>query len=278
MPIFFSGAPKDTPGVPAGTWNADKPRRGVRRRAREQQPEVGVRPVADPGLRAVDDVVIAVEHGLRRDRRHVGSGLRLGQGIGAELFAAEHARQPGRALVVGAEACQRGRRQRVHGDVDADAHPGGRDLLEHLQVDLVRLSAAALLLRERQREQPGLAEQREHVARELRVGLGLGGPRRELLGRDLADQRRSGRELRQSGGGVRRPWRREVSIARIRSDVGERPGYDDGVVRPQPAAQRATTCGSTGHNLRLNGTAEAGDLVEGDAGGDAGVQRLRRRR
>ena len=49
--------------------------------------------------------------------------------------------------------------QRVHRDADADAGPHARELLEHLQVDLVRLAASAVLLGvgqpEEAREHPG---------------------------------------------------------------------------------------------------------------------------
>ena len=57
------------------------------------------------------------------------------------------------------------------------------DLLEHLQVDLVGLAAAAVLLGVGEPEHAGLAEHREHVAREGLGGLGLGDPGVQLLGR-----------------------------------------------------------------------------------------------
>ena len=72
---------------------------------------------------------------------------------------------------------------------DADAHPGAGDLLQRLQVDLVRLLAAAELLGVRQRQQPGLAEQPEDVARERARRLVGGRPRCQPLGGDLAGQR-----------------------------------------------------------------------------------------
>ena len=62
------------------------------------------------------------------------------------------------------------RRQAVHADRDRDGGPPRRDLLEHLQVDLVGLPAAAPLLGLRQAQQPGGAQLGEHA---LRIGLGL---------------------------------------------------------------------------------------------------------
>ncbi len=54
--------------------------RGRRRRtSRHHLVEVGVAAVGDPGLRAGEDVLVAVAHGLRRHRGRVGPGLRLGQ-------------------------------------------------------------------------------------------------------------------------------------------------------------------------------------------------------
>ena len=178
MPIFFSGAPKV------------HPRRARRAHGTPTSPASGPAPVrANSSQKSacgpwlihafvpVDDVVDRRRaRRLRRDRRDVRSGLRLGQRVGAELFAAEHARQPGARCSSVPKRASADDGQRVHRDVDADAHPDDRDLLEHLEVDLVRLSATAVLLVERQRQQPGLAEQREHVARELGVGLGLDRP------------------------------------------------------------------------------------------------------
>ena len=60
------------------------------------------------------------------------------------------------------------RGQAVHADRDGDRGPARGDFLEHLQVDLVRLAAAAPLLGLRQAQQPGGAELREHA-----FGVGL---------------------------------------------------------------------------------------------------------
>ena len=49
----------------------------------------------------------------------------------------------------------------MHRDPDPDTHPGGGDLLQRLQVDLVRLRRPAVLLRIGQAEQADLAEQGE---------------------------------------------------------------------------------------------------------------------
>ena len=65
--------------------------------------------------------------------------------------------------------------EHVHGDADADAHPGRRDLLESLQVHLVRLAGPAQLLGIRHPQHARLAEQGERVPRELPGSLRGGG-------------------------------------------------------------------------------------------------------
>jgi hypothetical protein len=61
------------------------------------------------------------------------------------------------------------RRQAVHADGDGDGRPAGRDLFEHLEIDLVGLPAAAPLLGLRQAQQARRTQLREHP-----VGVGLG--------------------------------------------------------------------------------------------------------
>ena len=81
----------------------------------------------------------------------------------------EHAGQPSALLLVGTERQQRMRRQAVHADGHGDRGPAGGDLLEHLQVHLERLTAAAPLLWLRQAQQPRRAQLGEHA-----VGIRLG--------------------------------------------------------------------------------------------------------
>jgi hypothetical protein len=76
----------------------------------------------------------------------------------------------------------------VHGDAHGHTHPGRGDLLDDLEVDLIGLSAAAVLLGIRQGEQPRAAQQGEGVARELGGLLGGTHNGRELVGTDLPGQ------------------------------------------------------------------------------------------
>ena len=156
--------------------------------AAEQAVEVGLAAVGDPGLGAVDDVVVAVAHRAGDQRGGVRAGLRLGQAVAAEQLAADQVGQPARALLVGAELGQREAGQGVHADALGHRGPDGRELLDDLQVDLVGLAAAAVLLGVGQAEQAGLAQGAEHLAREPAVGLVRRGLRRELLAGQLAGQ------------------------------------------------------------------------------------------
>ncbi len=150
--------------------------------------EVGVPAMRRPGLRAVDDVGVAVAYGLGTHRRRIGAGVRLRQAVGAELIARQHPGQPFLLLLVVAGGEQAEARQRVHRRADTYRRPRRADLLQHLQVDLVRLPAPAELLGIGQRQQPGATQRTEHVARERRRRLSLGRLGSELLGDDLAGQ------------------------------------------------------------------------------------------
>ena len=77
----------------------------------------------------------------------------------------------------------------MHADAQGDARPAGRELLDDLEVDLVRLAAAADVLAEGQAEQPGLAQGPEGLAREPLLPLELRRVRRQLGVGQLAGER-----------------------------------------------------------------------------------------
>ena len=104
--------------------------------------------------------------------------MRLGQAVGPEQGTADHLRQQVAALRLGAELVDREAGEGVHADAEGDAGPAGGELLDHLQVHLVGLAAAADVLTEGQTQQAGVAEQPEDLAREALLPLvlpGLGG-------------------------------------------------------------------------------------------------------
>ncbi len=97
--------------------------------------------------------------------------------------------QPALLLLAGAVRRQREARQPVHAGGHRDRRPARAELLEDLQVHLVRLAAAALLLGVGQPEQPRLAERAEQPVGQRLGGLAGRGPRGELLVADVPDQR-----------------------------------------------------------------------------------------
>jgi hypothetical protein len=84
--------------------HAAMPRLG-RRVGLDQKREAGsADAVGDPGLGAVDQVVLALAHGARPDRLQVGAGVGLGQRQPAPELAGRKAGQEGLLLGAGAEA------------------------------------------------------------------------------------------------------------------------------------------------------------------------------
>ncbi|MCY1231630.1 hypothetical protein D9M72_440860 [compost metagenome] len=91
--------------------------------------EVAEEAVADEGLAAVDEVVVAVAHGGGAQRFHVRAAARFGDGHRQDLLAAADARQPLLLLRLGAQAVDVGRHDvRMQPDRQA-ADTGVRDLL-----------------------------------------------------------------------------------------------------------------------------------------------------
>ena len=107
--------------------------------------------------------------------------MRLGQAVGAEQLTAEQLRQPALLLLLGARVEQPEAAQRVHAGADTDRGPRRGDLLEYLEVDLVRLAAATVLLRVGQAQQAGPAKRGEHLPVERVRALGLVHQRAQLL-------------------------------------------------------------------------------------------------
>src|SRR6185312_2496937 len=144
--------------------------------AGEHRVEVRLPAVGHPGLGPVQAPAALRAGRAGAHRAGVAARVGLGQAVCPEQVAADQLRQPALALLLRAVVEQREAGQRLHRDADPDRRPAGPDLLQHLQVDLVRLAGAAVPLRERQAEQPRLAERAEHV------------PREQLGVADLADQ------------------------------------------------------------------------------------------
>ena len=100
----------------------------------QQQRHVAVQAVGDPGLRAVDDVVVAVELGDGADRLQVGAGVRLGEAEAAAHLAGRHPRQVLALLLFGAVALDRRSGDQVRVEDARRRHPDRCDLDDDLRV------------------------------------------------------------------------------------------------------------------------------------------------
>ena len=113
---------------------------------------VGHAAVGDPGFCAVDDVAVALANGLRGERRRVRAGLRLGQRVASDFFAARERHEEFLFLLVRAEAMDRIAIQRIlHGKNHAGGSADAGNFLDHDGVGDVVEPRAAFGFRERQR-------------------------------------------------------------------------------------------------------------------------------
>ncbi len=92
-------------------------------------------------------------------------------------------------LLVGAVSGEGVAGQGVDADAEADGETGRGQLLQHLEVDLVGLVAAAVVGAVGKSEEAGFGEEGEDLAREVAGFLLLGRPGSDLLGHDVADER-----------------------------------------------------------------------------------------
>ncbi len=136
---------------------------------------VGARAVGDPHLRAVEDVAVALLHGVELHRDDVRAGIRLRHGERAEMFAGHQLGEIAALLFVRAPAPHL---------VDAEvgvravgqAHRGGgaADLLHRDDVLEIAEARAAPFFFDGDAEEAQLAHPRPEVARELVRAVDLG--------------------------------------------------------------------------------------------------------
>ena len=158
---------------------------------REHDGDVGVLAGRDELLDAVQHEVRALALGARRDRRGVGSHVRLGEAEAAELVAARERHEEALLLHVGAERVDRAADDRV---LDADDRRDGTvargDLLERDRQRQVVEPGAAPALRHDDAQHAQLAERRELRARKMMLAIPARGVRRESLLRERANRSR----------------------------------------------------------------------------------------
>ena len=113
--------------------------------------------VGDPGLGAIDHVLVAGADGAGADRLQVGAAVRLGQRQAAAQLATGKARQEMPLLRLGAEALDQGRHDQVRIEGARQRDPGLRDQRDHAGIGRGRHAEAAVARRD------GRAEQAERL-------------------------------------------------------------------------------------------------------------------
>ena len=131
----------------------------------DQQGEAAaVERVGNPGLGAVDDIVVAVTRRHGADRLEVGSGIGLGQRQAAADFAGGEPGQPLGLLLRRAEALDRGGHDQMRVDDPGDRHPVRRYAHDDLGIGRRRQPQPTVFLADGRAEQAHVG----HFGDELR--------------------------------------------------------------------------------------------------------------
>jgi len=145
----------------------------------------GVGAVGDPGLAAVEHVVVAALVGAQFHRDHVGAGIRLAHGQGADVFAADQLRQVLEFLFMAAVAVDL-----VHAEVGVGA-VGQRhrcrttaDLFHSHHMGQVAQAGTAVFFGHGNAQQAHVTELAPQVGGEQVVDVDLCRARRNLLGHE----------------------------------------------------------------------------------------------
>src|SRR5439155_2624739 len=157
---------------------------GLRGRdAREDDEERGVPRARDELLSPVEAPAIAVAHGDRLQRRRVGARRRLGERERTETAAVHEARQPLRALLIGAVADDRaGDDPAVDRHANGERRPCGGEFLEHERECDRREAHSTVALGDRHAEHAERAELADDLERERPLTLAARDPPAEALG------------------------------------------------------------------------------------------------
>ena len=155
---------------------------------REHRVEVRDPCVRDEALRAVEDVLVAVAPRLRAHRCGIRAGAGLGQRVGGDPLSARDLGQETVLLLLGARKPQRERAQLLHGEDEPHRRIGLGDLLhgdEQHQRPRIRPSVALV---EGEPEDLVLAQELDHVPREVARLVDLGRAGSDSLTRQGADE------------------------------------------------------------------------------------------
>ena len=154
---------------------------------RDDHDEVGDRALADEALGPGDQVLVAVAHGARADRRGVGAGLGLGDGERDQLPPGGEVGDPALLLLVGPGDEERQGAQALDREDEAGRRAGAADLLDREAGGEEVAAEAAEPLGEVDGEDVVGREELLDVPRELGRPVDLGGARGDLLVGEVAD-------------------------------------------------------------------------------------------
>ena len=191
-PTLSSLRPREKPSASASTAKRVMPLRLLLRvGAGGDEDQVGGVAVGDEGLRAVDDVVVAVLDGRRLQRGEVGAAGRLGHPDRGQDLAGAEAGEPALLLLLGGQVHE----VRRH-DVAVDAHARGQRhvdpgqlLGEHRVEAVVAGPGPAVLLGDLEPQEPLLAGLDPEVPRDGLLGDVLLQVRGDLAVQELLDRR-----------------------------------------------------------------------------------------
>ena len=156
---------------------------GARVGLREHRVEAGDARVRDEPLRPVQDILVALPPGRRREARRIGAGPGLRQGVGGQNLTRSETRQPRRPLHIGARKLETERAQLLRGEEQARGGAHLRDLLDRDQGRQRARPCSAVLLGEEEPEEAVLAEDLDDIPGKRVRRVDLGRPRSDPVGR-----------------------------------------------------------------------------------------------
>ena len=153
-----------------------------------QGDDAGALTIGDPGLRPVQDVLVAVAFGPARDVASVAAGVRLRQRQRATPLAGGHGGEPTLLLLLGPVSEDQCGHHRVGVHDAGEAHPAVGELFDDPDVGQQVEAQTAVLLGDRDAEQPEVAHLTDDLFREGVGPLEGGGCRDHLALDELADR------------------------------------------------------------------------------------------
>ncbi len=184
------GRAAETGKIPFHQERGDAMGAGIRIGAGIDHIDMGIGPVGDPHLAAIEHIHITLAAGAEFHAHHIGAGIVLAHGQRANGLATDQAGQVALLLRVVAVAVNLIDTQVGVGTVtQADTGRGTADFLSGDDMGQIPQAGATVLLRDRDTQQAQVAHFAPQVSREVIVAVNVGSARRYLVGSKLADLR-----------------------------------------------------------------------------------------